>query len=813
MFLVCLGILLLSSATLLFEITLTRVFSVAQWYHFAFMVVSLALLGFGASGSLLSVFPRLGRRRLEASLALLSIGFSASCLVGYVLVNVIPFDSFRVGLEGRQLLYLVAYYVCLAVPFFFTGLALGITLSRMPANAGKVYGFNMIGSGLGCLLVLVGPSAFGGGGTVVMACLLGLAAAFLFGLRFSKALSGVVLASGAGLIVLLFNLPSGLDIGMSPYKGLSQALLQSQARTVWTRWNAFSRVDVIEGSAMHAAPGLSLAYGDALPPQVAIAVDGEDLSPISRTRVQDARFTEYLPTSLAYHLSPGPRALIIEPQGGLDVLTALHHRSTSVVSVVSNPLVVEAVRRYGQEGSQVVSDARVQVVTEGARSYLRRSEELFDVVQLSLGDSLRVVVAGSYSLSEDYLYTVEAFKEYYRHLAAGGFLSITRWIQVPPSQGIRLVSLAVAALDELGVARPERHVAAIRTLQTITLLVKRSPVTSDDVEVIRRFCEQRQFDAVYFPGIGPDDLNRYNMLPREVYYEAFDTILSPSERERFLREYPYDVAATSDDRPFFFHSFKWGQVPSILDSLGKTWQPFGGFGFLVVVALLATAIVASVVFILLPLAFGPRSRPGGAPRRFRWRVFAYFGALGLGYLFIEIPLMQRFILFVDQPTYSFAIVLFTILVCSGLGSLALDRLRRVLPQAIIVLALLAALYPLVLSPFFEAALGLALPLRLLVSVGILAPLSFLMGIPFPLGVRIVGETAPDLVPWAWGINGCASVVASVLAMVLALSFGFSWVLVGAGAAYLAGVVAMFAVVWGWRASAPPAGARKTPHPG
>lgn len=812
MFLIYLGILLLSSATLLFEITLTRVFSVAQWYHFAFMVVSLALLGFGASGSLLSVFPRLGRKRLDASLALFSIGFSATVLVGYILVNVIPFDSFRVGLEGRQLLYLVAYYVSLAIPFFFTGLALGVALSRIPANAGKVYGFNMIGSGLGCLLVLIGPSVFGGGGTVILACLLGLAAAFLFWLRFSKALAGVVLASGAGLIVLLFNLPSGLDIKMSPYKSMSQVLLQPEAQTVWSRWNAFSRVDVIEGSAMHAAPGLSLAYGDALPPQTAIAVDGEDLSPISKTGVQEAAFTEYLPTALAYHLSPGPRALIIEPQGGLDLLSALHHGSASVVSVVSNPLVVEAARRYGQEGSQLFSDARVQVVTEGARSYLRRSREPFDVVQLSLTDSLRVVVAGSYSLSESYLYTVEAFKEYYRHLAPQGVLSVTRWIQLPPSQGIRLASLAVAALDELGVAEPERHVVAIRTLQTITLLVKQSPVTPDDVEVIRRFCEQRQFDMVYFPGIGPGDLNRYGILPHEVYHEAFNSILFPSEREGFLSEYAYDVSATSDDRPFFFHSFKWGQVPSILESLGKTWQPFGGFGFLVVVVLLATAMVASVVFILLPLAFGPRSRRG-TPRRFRWRVLGYFGALGIGYLFIEIPLMQRFILFVDQPTYSFAVVLFTILVCSGLGSLASDRLARVLPQAILVLALLTALYPLILSSFFGAALGLALPFRLLVSVGILAPLSFLMGIPFPLGVKIVGDASPELIPWAWGINGCASVVASVLAMVLALSFGFSWVLVGAAAAYLAGVAAMFAVARGQRASVPPGEARNAPRPG
>ena len=222
------GILLLSAATLLFEITLTRVFSVAQWYHFAFMVVSLALLGFGASGSFLSLFPRVVAKNLSQLLAVCAALFSLSCLGGYLAVNSIPFDSYRVAWEGRQLLYLIAYYLSLAIPFFFTGLALGAALSRMPSQAGKLYGFNMVGSGLGCLLVLVSPPLFGGGGTVVLAALLGLLAVFLFSLPHYKLLLSLALVGAAGLIVLLVASPAILDIKMSPYKSLSQVPRRAQ---------------------------------------------------------------------------------------------------------------------------------------------------------------------------------------------------------------------------------------------------------------------------------------------------------------------------------------------------------------------------------------------------------------------------------------------------------------------------------------------------------------------------------------------------------------------------------------------------------
>jgi len=311
MALIYFGILLLSTATLLFEITLTRVFSVAEWYHFAFMVVSLALLGFGASGSFLSLFPRLLMKKMNHLLAVSAVLFSLSCLGSYLIINSIPFDSYHIAWDSRQLLYLVVYYLSLAIPFFFTGLALGAALSKMPAQAGKLYGFNMVGSGLGCLLVLVSPSLFGGGGTVVLAALLGLAAVVAFSVPCSRYLLSLAFAVGVGLIILLVSLPAPLEIKMSPHKSLSQVLLHARARTLSTEWNAFSRVDVVESSTIHIAPGLSFHYQQELPLQLGVAADGADLSPISLIEAGQAHFTEYLPTALVYRLLPSPKTLVM----------------------------------------------------------------------------------------------------------------------------------------------------------------------------------------------------------------------------------------------------------------------------------------------------------------------------------------------------------------------------------------------------------------------------------------------------------------------------------------------------------------------
>jgi spermidine synthase len=602
-----------------------------------------------------------------------------------------------------------------------------------------------------------------------------------------------VLTSSIIVLALLFltiHTPSFLAIRLSPYKGLSQALLYPGAEVVFSRWNAFSRVDVIESQGVKSAPGLSLAYPNSLPSQLGLFTDGDNLSPITRPEKLD--FVDYLPVSLPYHLRPQAKALIIEPKGGLDVLVALHEGASSVVAVESNPLVIEVARDAFQEPYW---DGRVTVAVENGRSYVRRVGERFDIVQVSLADTYRPVTSGAYSLSENNLYTVEAFVDYLAHLSEGGLLVVSRWLQMPPSEDLRAGALAVTALEKAGFSQPELRLLAIRSWSTSLLLVKNGEFTAGEIEAVKSFCQQRQFDLVYYPGIQEAEANRYNVYPEPVYYRGFQDLLF-GDRVRFYADYSYDVSPTSDDRPFFFHFFKWSQTPEILQTFGKIWQPFGGSGYFVLVALLILALFASTVLILLPLLFRSRGARGARWGKGvnRWRVFAYFAMLGLGYLFVEIPLMQHFILFLGQPIYAFAAVLFAILLFSGLGSMISARLP--LPRTLMALIGAIILYPLILPFIFQLLLGQSLGLRLLVSVLSLAPLGFLMGVPFPKGIEIIGRLAPDLIPWAWGINGCTSVLASILSAMLAISFGFSRVLVGGSVAYLVALGVIYSLAVG-----------------
>jgi hypothetical protein len=458
-----LGIFLLSMASLAFEITLTRVFSVAQWYHFAFMTVSIALLGFGASGSFLALFPSLAsgphptpgpfplpkaqerEGGAPGPYTLLAVFFALSIVGSYLTINYIPFDSYRIAWERQQLLYLAIYYLSLALPFFFSGLIVGALLAAQPARASTIYASNLAGSALGCLAAVAALPFLGGAGTVMLSAFVGwlAVAAFAWPRRplvlspqsFVLRPSSFVPASIAYLIVLIvllaftFSSPGFLDIRLSPYKGLSYALQYPGAEIVFSRWNAFSRIDLVRSGGIHSAPGLSLAYLGSPPPQLGLFTDGENLSPITATDWDEAelgKFIGYLPTSLPYRLLPEAEVLVIEPKGGLDVLTALENGAASVVAVESNPLVVEAVRDSFQDDwlssdlgrvaegvsrpaypnlGAIYQDARVKVMTEEGRSYVRRTGQNYDLIQLSLADSYRPVTSGAYSLSENYLHT------------------------------------------------------------------------------------------------------------------------------------------------------------------------------------------------------------------------------------------------------------------------------------------------------------------------------------------------------------------------------------------------------------------------
>lgn len=759
-----LGLAFLSAATLAFEITLTRLFSVTQWYHFAFLAVSVALLGYGASGTALSLVPRwaeppTGRRALT-----LSALFAVAVVGAYLSLNHLPFDSYRIAWERVQILYLVLYYLALTGPFFCAGLVTGLLLAAYPSRANRLYAANLLGSALGGLVpVLALPLV--GEGTVLVIAALGLLAAFIFQYPISNIPQKLSLLAACCLFLVLSAYPPSLfHLRLSPYKALSQVLRFPDAQTVWQRWNAFSRVDRVTSTAIRSAPGLSLSYPGELPAEDGLFVDGDDLSPVIRTGVQE--FAGYLPVALPYQLRPGGRALLLEPRGGLDVQVALSQGAASVVAVESNPLVVEA-------AAGVYHDSRVQVVFEEGRSFARRSSESFDIVHLALSDGYRPVTSGAYSLGERYDLTVEAFADYLARLRPGGLLVVQRWLQLPPSEELRAGAVAVEALRRAGVTDPAARLVVVRDWQIGLLLVKNGAWTPDELAVIRQFCQERSLDLVAMPGLAEAEANRYNVLEEPVYYRAFRQLLT--DPAALYATATCDLRPPTDDRPFFFHFFKWSQTGAVLQQLGKTWQPWGGSGYLVLVALLGVALLASALLILLPLA---GKKGGKGPRS---RGLLYFGLLGLGFLFVEIPLIQRFILFLGRPLYAVTTVLVALLLFSGLGSLAASRLsvRRTLP--LLVAAIL--LYPPGLGPLFRVLLGTPLSVRLVATILSLAPLGWLMGTPFPGGLAWLRERAPGLVPWAWAVNGCTSVLASILAVMIALSAGFSWVLAAAAISY------------------------------
>ncbi len=822
------SLLLLSAAALAFQVTLTRLFSVAQFYHFAFMIVSVAMLGYGASGTWLAIMPNLTRMDPRHSLGWLALLTGLSILGAYLLINLLPFDSFSIAIDRRQIGILVLHYLALATPFFFSGMAVGLLLAAFPQESGKTYAFNLLGSATGCALALAAPSFLGSEGMVTLSAGLAALAALAMLITQTAKKPARLLVVLAAITFLLFTFYDAalrlgghplplLELRLSPYKSLSYVLQYPGAEVIYRRWNAFSRVDVVRSPGIHSLPGLSYRYLQPLPTQDGLLVDGDNLSGILPANVE-AAFTDHLPAAIAFQLRPAADTLILEPRGGLDILTALAHGARQVTAVEVNPLIVAA--------APVYADPRLRTVIESDRSYLRRTDEHFDVILLSLASSYHPVRSGAYSLAEDYRYTVESFTDALERLNSDGLLVVARWLQDPPSEDLRAFALAVTALEKTG-GDPRGQIVAFRGYNTATILVKGSLFTLDELLAIRSFTAERAFDLTYAPDIRPEETNRYNILPESSYYQAYTALLDASPRAAFYAAYPYDVTPPTDDHPFFGHYFKWSQAGQVWAELGQTWQPFGGAGYFVILALLALSILLACTLILLPVVIRKSSRQLSvtsqqssiarpfAPLRAGCpspalslaegsilRPLFYFALIGLAFLLVEIPLIQRFILYLGHPAYSMTAVIFSLLLFSAMGSRLSHRIP--LRLALLILVILLVITPFLLPYIFTLTLGLPFLLRLALTALILAPLGFLMGIPFPAGIRqiateqsVIGHPSatlpglagrasqPSAIPWLWAVNGAASVVASVLAALLALTFGFSWVLRIGALCYLA----------------------------
>lgn len=800
------ALLLLSAASLGYELALMRAFSIALWHHFAYMVISIALLGFGASGTFLSLRGRW--RNPERAFALFATLFALSLPACFAAAQRIPFDPFLLLWDPRQLLALAAYYLVFFLPFFFAATAIGLLLVEQAREASRVYCFNLLGSGLGSLLLvfflfLVPPAR-----AILLLYVLAATAALLTLPAFSpraRVLVAVLLIAA----FYTFRAGDALRIRLSEYKGLSIALNLPAAGVVEERFSPLGLVDVVRSPAFRHAPGLSLAAPVTPPPQLGLFVDAESAGALTAFSGRRAplEFLDWASSAAPYHVLSKPaeaQVLILGAGGGSDVLLALYHDCARIDAVELNPQIVALVRQ-SRAGfvSRIYDLPQVRLHTREARGFVESlpadaatANAGFDVIQISLLDSLAASTAGVHALNENYLYTVEAFARYTDHLSPHGMLGVTRWLQMPPRDTLKLFATAVAALEARGVARPGEHLALVRSWATATLLVKRTPFTPAEIAALKQFCAERLFDLDYYPGIEAQEANRLNRLARSYYFEAATEILAGGERrEAFLRDYPFNLRPARDDQPYFEHFFRWRALPVLTRAYGRQWLPFVEWGYLVLVATLVQAAVISFALILLPF-FVLRRRAGldagpASPGASRGRVLLFFLAIGLGYLFVEIVFIQKFTFFLANPLYAVGVVLTGALAWSGLGSLISGRLALRSPKGVggaslacAGIAVLIVAAALLLPRILPRLVGLSTPARVGVSLALMAPLACLMGMPFPLAWQRLAAARPGFLPWAWGVNGCASVLAAVLATLLAMSFGFRVVLFCAAGLYL-----------------------------
>lgn len=773
------AIALLAGAVTLLEITLTRIFSFIIWHHFAFMVISVALLGFAVSGVLLQVRPAIAcpvDRRAAWSASL----FAFSVVAAVMIVTRIPFDSTRIGFEPRQLFYLAAYYVVLLVPFTLAGLAIVSILNGFSGAVGRLYAADLCGAGLGCVVAVGTIERLGAEGLIVLTATLAAAGAALLRLT-DRSLTSRRKAAWVFMVVAFAScLPAAgwlLPMHAGAGKGLAELMdtkLFPQTRLVLSRWSSLARIDVVEHSS-------SVRYTSnkkrnaRSPEQKLIVIDGDAETPLIRdTRVvADDRYLDYMLPSVASQIFHPARVLVVGAGGGVDVRSALHHGAVHVDAVEINPITVGLVTdTYAEWLGGLFSRQEVSLHLAEGRSFVRRVAEPYDMIQLSLVDTWAAAASGAYSLAEGYLYTVEAFEDYLEDLTENGVLTLTRWRWVPARETLKLCTVATEALRRRGVLRPEQHIVLMANTELATILVKRTPFRDAELRAVRTVAEAADVAVLVAPGLRIDD--------------DHSRFFSAPDRAAFIDAYPYDIRPATDDSPFFFQ-FGWWRDAQLL---GVGWREASVLlsGRLVLLATAVQAAVASSVLLVLPL-FAGATKASGAPRMRTGRVVAYFFLIGLSFMLLEIALMQRLTLYLGHPVYAIVAVLSMLLASAGVGSscttrlLAVGRLPAVLFPAI---GVVVVVYAVGLQGLFQTTLPLALSLRFAVTAALLCPLGFLIGVPFPAAIAsLVKADQEYVIGWAWASNGCASVLGPILAVLLAMDVGFRAVMIVAALGYLA----------------------------
>jgi len=835
------GVFLVAGSVLLLEVALTRIFAIMLWHHLAYMVVSVAMLGFGAAGSFLTARGVNADRSLASTaraLSSLSVAYGFAAMVAVLTASQLPVETIDLLSSSRHLLRLAALYGLITTPFLLAGLVIGLAITRFAHDVNRVYFFDLVGSaagGLGSVLLL---RTLGASSTVMVAAAVGVIAGVPFAMAAGRramalaapaAAAAVVVAamfSGAASVVGLPDIdwhipyaPGKEFAGVPP----DSDTLRLPSATAEVEVSPAGRLPPVMGGEVGRKrlrfwPGRFVAQDGTAPTMLY-----EGAADLERFGFLDHSQAASPYIALRARGGAAPRVLVIGVGGGIDVMMALAHGAEHVTAVEVNRAMVELVTDHFGEylgglflpGAHENAD-RVELVHGDGRSFVRGTDERYDVIQLAGVDSFTALSTGAYTLSESYLYTTEAIRDFYDHLVDDGYLSYSRFILSrprKPRETLRLANVAYTALAELGVEDPASQIAVLRAYNWASTIVKKSPFTDEEIQALHDLAKREEFwglvfDPLYRSADGATvDLPVPSFAADEGAEAAEDMQQTRADfyrllrgdtaaRDAFVTGYEYDLSPAEDDAPFFFNYYRWRGLFSgrstESSSAADIYHSDFPVGHAVLLASLAQLGLFAAVLVLLPLRVLP---PTSSDTATRLRVFAYFAALGAGFMLIEITLMQKMILFLGHPTHAVSVVLSVLLAAAGAGSYVAGRLSSGTSSDFWKLgAGIAALSLLLISVFayaLPALLGAPFAARVVVAALLITPLGMVLGMAFPSGIRVVERRCPELLPWAWAINAFLSVMSGILCIVLAMRIGFSNVWLLAVGVYIAGI-ALFA---------------------
>lgn len=765
------GLFVLCLANLMLEILLTRIFSVTMWYHFAFLAISVAMFGMTVGAVVVYLWPRVFTEALaHDQLALAALLFGVTIPLSFLAHLRIPFLP---AMTVAGLASVLATYVVLTLPFLLCGVAVCIALTKFPRQVSALYAADLIGAASGSVL-LIGLLRLTDGPTAVfVVALLVMVGAVLLALNASR--RWILWGSLLGIAALAVPLvPHFLATDPQPLVRLTWVKSMEELPALAERWNSFSRIRVRGNPTQASVPfgwGINFQANPRLRQfgvrQLMLDIDATAGTVVTGFdgRLESVAHLKFDMVNLAHHLRPNSSVLVVGTGGGRDILSALVFKQPRIVGIEINGDIIDIINgRFGDFTGHLDRQPGVTFVNDDARSFVARQTDKFDLIQVSLIDTWAATAAGAFVLAENSLYTLEAWTSFLQHLTPRGIFSVSRWyFSGRPGEVYRSVSLASAALQQLGVANPRDHLVVVRgsftpERGTGTILVAREPFTDDDLRALEQVGKLLGFEVVLTPRTTTDD--------------ALVTLASGGDKEAFLDSYPLNLRPPTDDTPFFFQMLRLRDIVR----RGTVEQGETTFNMQAVVILgtiLAVVFTLTVLCIVGPLLLA-RTRPPRGTALF----FLYFGAIGLGFMLVEVSLMQRLIVFLGHPTYSLSVVLFSLLLAGGLGSAFTGNVHAEGSSRAIVLRLAALLIgltvvglalPSVVSTYESATT----PVRIGIALGLLLPLGFLMGMAFPIGLKLAAARGEGLTAWLWGVNGAASVCGSVLAVAIALGSAIS----------------------------------------